>query len=502
MKKIYSLILLLIIVQISPAQNFPYPNHTKYNASHIVPNQYTSEQLDKHCSDFYDLWKTKYIQKCSDSSYYVATHGPDNAMTVSEGHGYGMMITAIMAGYDTEAQTIFNGMSNYFDAHRSSINNELMSWQQAYCSTPTQNDDAATDGDVDIAYAYLLADKQWGSQGKINYLQKAKTVINAIMQDEIHKQYYFVKLGDWASSSNYHSRTSDFICDHFRNFAQATNDTIWNSVVNRSYDIVLNIQKTYSPQTGLLPDFVKNANTSPAPASPNYLEGEYDGDYYYNACRTPWRLTTDYLISGEMWAKYAVNLMEDFFIKSSENSPSKLSNGYKLDGTKIYSWNNAAYVAPIMLGAMSDSSYQAWLNKLYEYVYNENINDLEYYENSIKLLSMIVVSSNYWSPYNVVAIDHTADSLNWDTTSSIKFRKASNLSLYYQNTSNQIIINNYGQSIKKAKINIYNLLGEKLYIKNTDLMGKKKINWTSKKGVYIINIQNLETQFSQKIIVY
>ena len=41
---------------------------------------------------------------------------------------------------------------------------------------------SATDGDMDIAYSLLLADKQWGSDGEIDYLKQGKKVIDAIME--------------------------------------------------------------------------------------------------------------------------------------------------------------------------------------------------------------------------------------------------------------------------------------------------------------------------------
>ena len=37
--------------------------------------------------------------------------------------------------------------------------------------------DSATDGDLDIAYSLLLAHKQWGSNGTVNYLKEAQDMI-------------------------------------------------------------------------------------------------------------------------------------------------------------------------------------------------------------------------------------------------------------------------------------------------------------------------------------
>lgn len=79
-----------------------------------------------------------------------------------------MLITAYMAGHDADAQTYFDGLYRFYKAHPSSIDPALMAWQQAKDSSgnivDTSGSDAATDGDMDIAYALLLADKQWAAR--------------------------------------------------------------------------------------------------------------------------------------------------------------------------------------------------------------------------------------------------------------------------------------------------------------------------------------------------
>ncbi|MGG4397493.1 glycosyl hydrolase family 8 [Paenibacillus thiaminolyticus] len=82
-----------------------------------------------------------------------------------------------------------------------------MAWQQidngsAIVNNTEAGSDAATDGDMDMAYALLLADKQWGSSSGINYRAEAVNLINAIMQSEVNKQAWHLKHGDWVSDSD------------------------------------------------------------------------------------------------------------------------------------------------------------------------------------------------------------------------------------------------------------------------------------------------------------
>jgi endoglucanase len=383
--------------------NIQYPAHTSYMGIHIKPNVYSQSELDDQTSAFYSEWKDEYFKTdCKKGEFYI--YSGSDANTISEAHGYGMMIMCFMAGYENRAKGCFDGLFNYYKSHPSNINNHLMDWQQLSCDdSPDSDDDAASDGDIDIAFSLLLAHRQWGSDGNINYLAEAITIINAIMQDEINQDTWTVKLGDWCNSDDpayyYGTRSSDFITSHFRAFLQASDNSDWNLVIDKCYNLISIIQNVHSAASGLMPDFIINTNSTPVPAGRNYLEDIYDGDYYYNACRFPWRIGTDYLISGDSRAKAALNKINSWLISSTSGNINKISNGYRLNGTPVYNWNDATFLGPFTVGAMADITNQSWLNKLYqELITNNDLQDGDYYSNTLKLLSMIVISGNYWNP--------------------------------------------------------------------------------------------------------
>jgi endo-1,4-beta-D-glucanase Y len=152
----------------------------------------------------------------------------------------------------------------------------------------------------------LLADKQWGSAGKINYLEEAKRMIQAIMQHEINPKAFSILLSDAVehdSKDYFDTRTSDFMPDHYRVFANATADSRWQQVIDGNYRLFSEMESRFSPDAGLVPDFIRRINKHATPAGPNYLESLYDGLYNYNACRVPWRIGTDYLLYGDKRAK-------------------------------------------------------------------------------------------------------------------------------------------------------------------------------------------------------
>ncbi len=405
--KINTLVTLVFTLLISLsgfAQHYPFPQHTSYH-THIKPSNYTQDQLDNHVKSLYDAWKAKYLKNGCESNHYYVFFDDGNTVTVSEAMGYGMMIVPLMAGYDPDAKMYFDGLFRYFKAHPSHIMPHLMAWKQITGCVNSDGPDSASDGDIDIAFGLLLAHAQWGSAGAINYFQEAVLVIKDIMgetaaEGDINQDYFTVKLGDWVDSGHHMegTRTSDFIMDHFRAFACAVNDTNWNQVVNTCYTLVEEMQTNYSPETGLLPDFIVDIDETARPADPNYLEGDLDGNYSYNACRDPWRMASDYLISGDERAREAVLKIDHWLLESTGGSTNKVYAGYYLDGTKAASWTDNSFTAPFMVGAMLDTANQEWLNKLYSKVLQSNTANGGYYDNTLRLLSLITLSGNYWVP--------------------------------------------------------------------------------------------------------
>ena len=325
-----------------------------------------------------------------------------SGLGVSEGQGFGMVITAFMAGHDPDAKAIFDGLYGYFRAHPSEINRDLMAWRQLTGCVSSADSNSASDGDIDVAYALLLADRQWGSAGTIDYRAAALRVIAAIGQDEINPGTMAVKLGDWAIPGDVmydDTRTSDFITDHFRSFFAATGDTSWLGVVDRSYALVNTMQSSYSPATGLLPDFIRHVSSSPSPAGPNFLESPYDGAYSYNACRDPFRLGLDYLLNGDARALHTVQRLNGFIRAKTWDDPTQIRAGYRLNGTAIDTFDiSLAFTAPFMVGAMVDTGSQAWLNDLWTTVDTTSMMSNDYYGNTLKMLAIIVVSGNWWDP--------------------------------------------------------------------------------------------------------
>ncbi len=384
----------------------PFGTHKQRYQAGILPSG-SQADLDKATAAFYDYWKKTYVRPgCNEGELVVESKTKPTNLTVSEAHGYGMLITAYMAGHDPDAKKQFDAMLRYHRNHGSALTPGIMAWYQNRECKDAGGDNGATDGDLDIAYALFLADKQWGSCGSVNYAEHATWVAAAISRRGLEGQGRYVLLGDWVTRDNEKhyggTRTSDFMGTHFRTFAKGTRDGVWPGLLDNTYWLADSVQTHHTPQTGLLPDFIQGAGTdAPRPASMGFLEGPRDGSYAYNACRIPLRFGTDYVTSGDARAQRMTQRLNEFVKKASGGDPKQLRGGYYLDGRPMVDYETMAFTGPFGVGAMVDASNQAWLDALWKHSVEREPE--RYYEDTLRMISMIVMSGNWWVPEQVAA---------------------------------------------------------------------------------------------------
>jgi endo-1,4-beta-D-glucanase Y len=383
----------------------------KYPAGSARPTGDQAE-IDDVVRCQYAKWKAAYLKKDCDG-YYVSTNGGAGAnaetfITVSEGHGYGMLIAALMAGTDPQAQEIFDGMYAVKLKYPSKYMNGLMAWGIEKACAAVADGDSATDGDEDMAFALLLADKQWGSGGKVNYLEEAKKLIAAVGKSEINPTTKLPLLGDWATpdEANFYwlTRPSDFMTDHYRAFAKAGDAAAWNATIAAIYKLIDFAQANLSPTTGLVPDFFRETNTPMPSAVPvsfandsRFLGEMLNTDYDYNSCRVPWRLGTDYIVSGDAMVKARLAKINAFIRKKTGEDPEKIVDGYSLAGVPwAKAGPNDCFTAGFGVSAIVDAENQKWVDGIWAHLADAQIED--YYGDTIRLISMIVISGNWWAP--------------------------------------------------------------------------------------------------------
>ncbi|MDD5349468.1 MAG: glycosyl hydrolase family 8 [Chthoniobacteraceae bacterium] len=391
----------------------PFPQHTVYTAGTIKPKAQNQAALDRAVRDFYRVWKAAYLRSTGEGERYVFCNAenifePKSTRSVSEGHGYGMLAAVLMAGADPEARADFDGLFRFYRAHPSEANPALMAWRQvakgSAIVTRKSDRDSATDGDLDIACALLMADLQWGGGGPIAYRKEAQKLLVAIQAAETDSRRHTLTLGSWVDTQSPQwggLRPSDFMPAHWKTFAAAAaapESGEWTRRTDATYRVLGEVQAAFSPRTGLQPDFVAWEAGAYRPAPAGFLEGPNDGAYGYNACRVPWRLGTDYLLTGDPRARALLAPLNAWVVQATGGDPGKLNAGYRLDGAPLQPDSSAAFVGPLAVAAMADPARQAWLDALWADLLARAPGGEDYYGNSVKLLTMIVLSGNWWQP--------------------------------------------------------------------------------------------------------
>jgi hypothetical protein len=362
---------------------FAYHESQKPDAAPAKPGCTT---LDCAVIEYYEAWRRKFLQRITSTDAATIKPGKEHAFvnmsvgdekaekpfrSVSEGHGYGMLIAVLMAGHP-RAENVpanrergdFDALYRFFLAHSSvpdpdkpsEKHDHLMAFRVqgdklADLTNPQADNesDSASDGDMDIAYALLLAERQWGNDtGELNYGGQAREVIAQIETYEVNHKAATVKLGDkFAGTDSFAVRTSDFMPQHWCAFANAGDSehpdrpTLWKGIIEKSLAIEKAAFEKPRSTTGLMPDFLLLPEGAPPepgmykPPEHCFLEREHgDGNWSYNACRTPWRLATDYLVTGETSAREQLLTLNEFMpaLAEREGGLTKLNAGYTLDG--------------------------------------------------------------------------------------------------------------------------------------------------------------------------
>ncbi len=384
----------------------PFPQHQSYAAETLRPNHFSQSQMDQHVRDFYDAWKARFLvdagQDDAGRPLFRVAFDQGSPVTVSEGQGYGMMITALMAGHDPQAQSLFDGLWRFARRFPSGGDPRLMSWR-IEDGVITGGNNSAFDGDADMAYGLLLAHAQWGDTGVVDYGAAARALISAILSATVGPQSKLPTLGDWvgfngAAHNQWTPRSSDFLPAHFRAFGRFTQEPAWSEVVRACQKAITSLQAGDSRATGLLPDFMLCDDDIDCVAAPaGFLEGAHDGAFYYNAGRDPWRLGLDVLLNGDERSRAQVRPFLDWVVEASGGQAAQIAAGYQLDGTPIGQYATSFFIAPMGVAAMTDIRRQAFLNNVYSFVYDRREG---YYEDSVNLMCLLAMTGNFWDPTN------------------------------------------------------------------------------------------------------
>ena len=312
----------------------------------------------------YAAWKSAHAKACDNGSWVVVKDGS----VVSEGIGYGMLLAAGL-----NDQPLFDGLYRYYSDHADS--NGLMNWATGLCDAPGNNKaNAATDGDLDVAMALVQAASRWPSG---NYLDQAKTLAGkiAMFESEMCGTRRVLKPGDafgGCSDKNGQDKInpSYFAPGYYRVFAHYFPEqaAVWTALIDGSYELFASYQARMG---NLVPDWSKADGSD-----------WYGASYYYDACRTPWRVAVDYGFSLDPRAKTFLT-----------NMASWIDQKGGLPGASQE--QNSAFIGAFALSgvyeeAKLDSYVNAWLGA-------KQIDDAPYFQGTLRVVYLMTAAGRFSS---------------------------------------------------------------------------------------------------------
>src|SRR5574344_624848 len=159
----------------SAAVNHPFPQSVNYdNGIELSDKATAAAQLNTAFS----YYLTTFYNESGNYAGIRSNEGSNEYF--SEGVGYGMLMMVYFSDATTSYQSQFDKLWAFYKASEDSKG--LMNWKMGNLSPTTiWGENAATDGDVDVAAALILASYQFGDT---KYLTEAQTLIANIRKYE------------------------------------------------------------------------------------------------------------------------------------------------------------------------------------------------------------------------------------------------------------------------------------------------------------------------------
>jgi len=182
--------------------------------------------------------------------------------------------------------------------------------------------------------------------------------------------------------------------------ANSTVNNDWNeNIISACQEKLRYLQNNFSPNAGLIPDFIKNGD----PATTAVLESDNDGKYFYNACRVPMRVGADALLNNNGVSKEIAEKISVWAESATSGNIANFYAGYELDGTPFANYSATSFTAPLGVAAMC-AKQQTWLNHIYDSVRAKH--SYAYYEDSINMISILIMTGNFWDSTSFNLADH------------------------------------------------------------------------------------------------
>lgn len=412
-----------------------------------LPSGGTYGQAQK-AADAYNTWKSLFVEKCS-TGYRVKFD--ETQYTVSEGIAYGMLLSVYADDKD-----LFDGLWAYYK--KWSNGNGVMHWKINGCDGVNQSN-GATDAELDVAMALIIATEQWGS----SYSDDAKTMVKRIKQYEMGGDGQTLN-GDAWGNTNSCRNPSYFAPAYYKEFAKVDGDnaSFWSGSAITATNTILKANRNST--SGLVSNWCDNSGTENSCGNTGSGAAGYGAD----ACRNPWRMAVDYLWHGSDCSSAATDINAKLikFVNGYESQLKGPFTNRNVSNPSSGSYINGSYTT-FALPPMTSSSAQSSLNKCYTNVANLG-DDGKYFNMTIRCVSLFVLTGNFWAPGAsgfsfppsvslAEAVDRdggTYIDLTMNQAMSSGSGSASNFTVYYNGNAQSGIISSVTVSSTKVSLKL------------------------------------------------
>ena len=334
---------------------FPFPQNRFSNVC-----LYPAGCTDADAMTGWKMYKARLLVDNGDGTMRIQR--PENSNdTVSEGMGYGMLFAVYLNEKDT-----FDGLWKY--AQKSLDSTGLMNWHlNSDGSVASGGQNSATDGDEDMGFALVMADKQWGG-----YTSVAKDFLGKMAKNDFASDGT-IKGGDkYANAVN----PSYLAPAYYRTFATYTGDATWTTILEKSYSL---LQMATNATTGLVPDWSVPAGRGP--------------DYKYDAARTPFRIALDACWNNE---KRAITFSQGIAKFFANIGVMNIMDGYNVSSGMAISTNvNSTFIGPAGVSGMAGGQMKL-VEDAYAFVADAATKGTDsYYNLSWALFSTLMMTGNF-----------------------------------------------------------------------------------------------------------
>jgi endo-1,4-beta-D-glucanase Y len=370
---------------------FPFPQNQRLPGC-IYPSQADPDDARRAFARFRDE-----IVTADGARGFLRTRRPDTPdgvvdSTVSEGIAYGMIIAVMF-----DDQPLFDAFWQYALCFLNERG--LMSWYIAPDGSRALGNGGATDSDEDMAWALVMAHRQWGGHGSLSesYLSHARRQIDRLWETEVdHDRFAGMLLpGDeWRGQNVFNP--SYFAPHQYRLFGEVSGNVAgFRSVVDRGYQIIENSLNDLSGNrhNGLVPAWCDAAGR-PVEAFPGAMT-----NYQTDSARLPFRLGQDFAYHGDERARAYLAKVSAFFASLGADA---IGDGYDLNGapapdprTAQPNPGSAVFVGCAAVGAQHDPRYQAFVDAAYARVRTGKLlARSRYYNHCWTVLSLLMLTGN------------------------------------------------------------------------------------------------------------